>query len=713
MKKKDANKSAKIIFQIFSLVILLLVANIVYLSMTGKHFVSGEDISEYSNTHGGSQKVGILYAKRGTIYSSDNEVLASDVKKYKLIAVVKKDRKTADDQPAYVVNADETAEKLAPILGVEKQTILEKLTNITDETYQVEFGSYGNNLSSLIKDQIESLDLPGLEFEELRTRNYRYGDFASYLIGYAQLSDNDDGSQSIVGKMGIELAYDDQLKGTDGQRVYLASRQNYTLPNGVLSEIEPKAGNDIYLTIDTDIQTELDLQMKTLVEKQSADKATCAIMEAKTGRILAVSNYPSFDPNKRDLDNYVDLFLDEAVEPGSIFKSFVYANALTDKKLNLQDTYLSGKFYYDQNLNPIKDYNDGEGWGVITYQQGFYHSSNVGICNILTKFTDKESLLQDYDDLGFFQPGTVDHMSTASGVGGYKNNDGRLIEYLTTGFGQGSTATAYQILRAYSTFANDGKYVEPYFVDKIVDSQTKETVYQAKTKYSKQIYSSEAISQMKDLMSGVLNIEGSTGYAYHMEDIHLIGKTGTGQVAKDGAYMSNYYTHSFAGLAPYDDPQIVIVLWYQAPMGSSKASSELVSAVVRTALNKLNSQPAKEVETSTYILDSYTNQSTHYVSTYLSEHQLTPIVIGNGDTIIGQYPHSQTEVTSKSRVFLQTNGTEVTMPAMEGWSRKEAEAFASMANIQLQFHGQGAIFEQSVTKGTQLQANQEVIVNAK
>ncbi|MGN1277416.1 MAG: penicillin-binding transpeptidase domain-containing protein, partial [Floccifex sp.] len=325
----------------------------------------------------------------------------------------------------------------------------------------------------------------------------------------------------------------------------------------------------------------------------------------------------------------------------------------------------------------------------------------------------KESLLQDYDDLGFFQSGTVDHMSTASGVAGYKNNDGRLVEYLTTGFGQGSSATAYQIIRAYSAFANDGKYVEPYFVEKIVDSQTKDTLYQAKTKYSKQIYSSEAIAQMKDLMSGVLNIEGSTGYAYHMDDIHLIGKTGTGQVAKDGAYMSNYYTHSFAGLAPYDDPQIVIVLWYQAPMGSSKPSSELVSAVVRTALNKLNSQPAKEVETSTYTLDSYTNQSTQYVSTYLSEHQLTPIVIGNGDTIIGQYPHSQTEVTSKSRIFLQTNGTEITMPSMEGWSRKEAEAFASMANIQLQFNGQGAIYKQNVTKGTKLKANQEVIVNAK
>lgn len=710
--KKNSDQSAKIIFRIFALIIVMLVLNVLYLGATGKHLISGNDIRDYANNHSGKQKVATLYAKRGTIYSRDNEVLASDVTKYKLYAVLNKERLTADKKPAYVVNVEETAEKLAPIIGMDKEALIERLSK---DTYQVEFGSYGNNLSSLVKDQIVALKLPGLEFEELTTRNYRYGDFASYEIGYAQsmTDENDSSIQTIIGQMGIEKSYNDQLTGVNGRRVYLADRQNYTLPNGVISETEPIAGDDVYLTIDTDVQTELDLQMKNLVEKLESDKATCAIMEAKTGKILAVSNYPSFDPNKRDLENYVDLFLNEPVEPGSVFKSFVYANALTDGKLNVKSTYPSGTFSYAQGVSGIRDWNNGKGWGTISYEKGFYLSSNTAICHMLTSLTDKESLLQDYEDLGFFKEGSVDGLSTAGGVAGYKNNDGRLVEYLTTGFGQGSTWTAYQLLRAYSAFANDGKTVQPYFVDKVVNGETKEVISQTTPQYSKQIFSSDAVKQMRDLLDGVINIEGSTGYNYHMDDVRLIGKTGTGQVAKDGRYMSGYYTNSFAGLAPYDDPEIVIVLWYQGAKADTKVAAQLVQGVVRTALNKINEQPTKTVETSTFVLDNYTNQSVDYVKQTLTNHQLTPLFIGDGNTILDQYPKSKTEVSSKSRIFLQTNGTNITMPSMEGWSRKEAEAFASMANIKIKFEGIGMIYEQSVSKGTKLKQNQEITLKAK
>ena len=654
-KRKNNNQSARTILLIFAIIIVLLIVNVIYLGATGKHFVSGNDIKEYANQRGGGQKVETLSAKRGTIYSRDNEVIASDVKKYKLYAILNTKRYTADNKPAYVVDKEDTAKKLAPILSMSEEDILKKLNQ---DVYQVEFGSYGNNLSSLVKDKIDALKLPGLEFEEITTRNYRYGDFASYEVGYAQLlTDEINGktTKAIIGQMGIEKTFDEQLSGKDGQKVYLADSNNYILPNGVISETTPVSGNDVYLTIDTDVQTELDRQMKNLVEGQKADKATCAVMEAKTGKILAVSNYPSFDPNKRDMKNYVDLFLNEAVEPGSIFKAFVYGNALTDGKLNVKSTYPSGKFYYDKKLKPIRDHNDGKGWGTISYEKGFYYSSNTAICNMLTKISDKESLLQDYEDLGFFKTDTVDGLTTASGVAGYKNNDGRLVEYLTTGFGQGSTFTAYQLMRGYSAFANDGKTVKPYFVDKVVNSETNETLYQAKSEYSKQIYSTEAVKQMRDLLSGVINIKGSTGYKYHMDDINLIGKTGTGQVAKDGRYMSGYYTHSFAGLAPYDDPQIVIVFWYQGYVSGNTIPSQLVSAVVRTALNKINEQPAKEIETSTFVLDSYKNQSVDFAKKILTQHQLSPLIIGDGKTVMEQYPKAQSEVSSKSRVFLSTN----------------------------------------------------------
>ena len=130
-------------------------------------------------------------------------------------------------------------------------------------------------------------------------------------------------------------------------------------------------------------------------------------------------------------------------------------------------------------------------------------------------------------------------------------------------------------------------------------------------------------------------------------------------------------------------------------------------------MNKVNEQPTKEVETSTFVLDSYMNQSSEYAKNILTQHQLTPLIIGDGETVINQYPKAKTEVSSKSRVFLQTNGNTITMPSMEGWSRKEAEAFASMANVKIEFKGIGTIYKQSVSKGTKLKENQQIVVEAK
>lgn len=714
--KKDENYGANLMMVVICVVVVCLVFNVVYLGLTGKHLISGNDIDAYATQRGGSQKVETLTAKRGTIYSSNDEVLVTDVTKYKVYAILSSTRTNSDGSAAYVVDKEYTAEKLAEILGGDYDEILEKLNK---DSYQVEFGSVGNNISSLVKEEIEALDLPGIEFEETTTRSYRYGDFASYEIGYAQVVTDEINGQTtsaLVGQMGIEKVYDEELSGTDGQKIYLADNNNNVLPNGIVSETAPVSGNDIYLTLDTDIQTELTSQLSKLCEAEEADQATCAIMNAKTGAILAVANYPSFDPNERDLENYVDLFLNEAVEPGSVFKSFVYANAIEDSDssgFSVENTYTSGTYYYSSSNNPIKDHNSGRGWGVISFKQGFYYSSNTAICNILATYTDKDSLIADYEALGLFQSDEMDGLSTASGVAGYVNNDGRVVEWLTTGFGQGSTVTAYQLLKGYSAFANDGKTVKPYIVDKIVNSETDEVLYQASTQYSQQIYSSETVEQMRDLLSGVINISGSTGYKYHMDDINLIGKTGTGQIVQDGSYVSGYYTHSFCGLAPYDDPEVVIVLWYQSGTTDNVNAATLVQAVVRSALNKLNEQEIKIVASSSYTLDSYANQSTSYVSSLLSTNQLTPVVVGDGDIVLSQYPYANTEVASESRVFLKTNGTTITMPSMEGWSRKEAEAFATMADVTIEVDGTGTIYDQSISKGTTLEAGQTITVYAK
>ena len=181
-------------------------------------------------------------------------------------------------------------------------------------------------------------------------------------------------------------------------------------------------------------------------------------------------------------------------ECGSVFKSFVYASSIESGLYNGSTLYESGKYDYGGS-RPIRDHNNGAGWGSISYDEGFYRSSNVAICNLLEKgYTNRDELIETYEKLGFFQSSIIDGFDSSSGVALYKRDKSRAA-YLTTGFGQGSTVTMVQLLRAYSVFANDGKMVEPYLVDRIVNKENNEVTYNGKTKYSEKIFSSSTVSR--------------------------------------------------------------------------------------------------------------------------------------------------------------------------------------------------------------------------
>lgn len=706
--KKSRNSSAQGVMIVFLTLMTILCINVCYLCTTGKTFVSGVNIRDFAKNRGGGQVSKVVQAARGSIYTSDNEIVASDVKKYKLRAILSP-RYDSKKKPMYVQDKEATATALAPILGVSKDTVLERLNK---NTYQVEFGNYGRNLSSITKEKIQALGLPGLEFDEITSRNYRFGDFASYEVGYAAVAADTD-PYNIVGQMGIEKSYNNWLKGTNGERIYLVDSKRNTLPNGVISDKKAVSGNDVYLTINSTLQTELDSLMKEMQENTDASKACAAVMNAKTGAILAVSNYPSFDPNKRNFSNYNDSFLNEAFECGSVFKPFVYANGLTDGVLDLDDKYNSGTYDYVSNGRVIATIHDHNrtGWGRITYREGLYHSSNTAICHILAEHTNMTSLLEDYKNLGLFQSSKVDGLFSGSGVKGFDGKS-KSLEYFTTGFGQGSSVTTLQLLRGYSAFANDGRTVEPYLVEKVVNPTSGKTLYSAKTSYSKKIYSTEAVAQIRTLLYGVVNIDGSTGRDYQDSSVEIIGKTGTGQIAENGAYSSTKHTHSFVGMAPYRDPEVEVIVWFQNEKSGTQYSGQLVKTIIKSALNIL-SKDTEKVNTTPYVLNNYMNQSTQYVENILKKHSLTPIVIGDGSSIVGQYPSSTTEVTSDSKVLLLTDGQKYTMPSMLGWSRKEAEAFASLTGVEIKMNGLGSIYAQSITKGTELKQGTVIELYAK
>ena len=269
-------KGAKIAYVVFALVIFSLVANIVYLGMTGKHLISDSDIKAFAKSRGKVETV--EYATRGEIYTSDNEIVASNVQKFKLIAIVSDKRPGYGDKKAHVVNVTDTANKIAPILGMDPVSMAQKMQEAIDTgKYQVEFGTHGNNLSANQKKEIEQTGLTGLEFEEANSRNYPLGDFCSYIIGYAKNMEKN-GVKGLVGEMGLEAIYDEILAGKNGYKVYQKDAKGFILPNGVLKQKDAVDGQDIYLTLNSSLQRDLDHLLTKEAGEAGANKASAVIM---------------------------------------------------------------------------------------------------------------------------------------------------------------------------------------------------------------------------------------------------------------------------------------------------------------------------------------------------------------------------------------------------------------------------------------------------
>ena len=248
----DKFKVSKSVIIVTFFLFLVLIVRLCYLCLVD--YKVGEDtISMFIKNRNTKEEV--LMPKRGTIYDTNGNILANDVISYTLVAYLSDKRVDANGNMDYVSDIDDTSDKLASVLGVESSSIKEILTNgKNNNKYQVEFGSFGKGLSELAKEDIDKLNLPGIGFIKNIKRYYQNGNFASYLIGYTVTKEDDDGNKWITGEMGLEEYYNKELSGKSGYITYEKDKYGYKIANGREYTLPASDGNDIYLTIDNNIQ---------------------------------------------------------------------------------------------------------------------------------------------------------------------------------------------------------------------------------------------------------------------------------------------------------------------------------------------------------------------------------------------------------------------------------------------------------------------------
>ena len=702
MLNKNKNATAKIFTLIFFLFIFVLILRLGYLCLTGK--VDGINLKSFANKR--NTKKETLYALRGNIYDVNGDVLAQTINSYTIIAYLDESRSKDSKVPLHVVNKEDTAEKLATVLDMSKEQILERLNK---KAYQVEFGSKGKGLTELQKEAIENLNLSGIDFITTHKRYYPNNNFLSYVIGYTSSDENG----NMKGLMGIEKQYDEKMTGTNGFVKYQKDLNGYKFPNSNEIRKEKIDGNDVYLTIDSNVQMSLETAINKAQNESSANWIVAVVADAKTGKILGSATSPSFNPNTKDIKNYLNPLVSYTYEPGSVMKTYSYMAALENNPT--WDPYNTNceTGPYEIGDDTVRDWNK-TGWGLIPYSRGYTLSSNTCVANMIKNYLSKQKLMDYYKKLGFGQKTNIDLPNEYTGKVKFKYD----VEVVNAGFGQGITTTPIQQIKALTAISNNGVILNPYIVSKTVNSSTKEVTYKAVVKEGEKVASTETINKIKDLMYRVVNSDSSetTGSKYKMDGYDLIGKTGTAQIAnpRTGKYYDGKYDYitSFSGMYPKDDPKVILYVAFQRSYNSNVLPQTVQTIVRDTAkyLGIFEEAPEINKEVTTYKLGSYKNKTTESVKQALDALGASYVIFGDGNKVISQYPNKNSKVSTKDKVFIFTNGT-ITMPDLTNYSVKEADVVLSKLGIKHTINASGYIGYQSVSAGTVINSDTEVTLN--
>ena len=707
----------------------IIVSNVLFTMVTHTHFRSGQDIIAYKDENGNENVKTTMTASRGTIYDRNGEIIASDENTYTLVLYLNEDRTGINNEPAYVKDIDKTARLLSEKLNMDKDTIAKIIEDAkADGKYQTELGTKGKNLSPSVKESIEALDLSGIGFTQTVERKYPNNYFASTLIGYAQY---DDEAKQIIGKMGLESTLNEYLTGSDGTTISKTDKYGNALPGTTYVEEYKQDGNDVVLTIDQNVQLALEsLMQKTMKFPGKPDKAWALAVEVETGKILGWTSYPSFDLNTRnDLTDYSDNNSTFIYEPGSVMKGITYSAALDSGKYPYNSDYTANVFYFSETQDgkiirvgsqseaittPVYDA-ERKNHGTLSFDKGFAISSNIAICELLTNYITPE-IYRDYiDKFGFLKAVDIPFVTNSTG----NINFNYAIEKLSTGFGQSINVTSLQMVQAYSAILNDGKMMRPYVVDRIEDSNSHKVIEQYEPTVVGTPISEESSAYMRKLMKKVMEKDG-TGYYYGMKDVDIIAKTGTGEISSSSGYIGGKWTMSIMAAAPSDDPKVMLYYAFQGGDYTNydrepfkTAMREILVAQGLTGTSTDADSEKKTNDYAEYTMPSLINHTLEYAKNKLSSCKVNQIVIGNGSSVISQYPSAEESIISNQNVFLLTDGTKIEMPDMSGWTVKDITAFWKLTGIQIQMEGSGAVYKQSVKKGQAINANSEITVQLK
>ncbi|HAI74245.1 MAG TPA: hypothetical protein DCS28_02535 [Candidatus Moranbacteria bacterium] len=487
-----------------------------------------------------------LIPKRGEIFLKDRGALYP--------VAVNKETKMAYAVPKEIENAADASNILSDILGLDKDDLKTKLGE-KDDMYEV----LKHRLSEKEINEIKKSKLRGVRLADEDFRYYPAGELASHILGFVGWRDNEFG-----GRYGTELFFEDRLKGESGKLFQNKDASGKWIATGDREIAHAKDGDSLVLSLDHIVQYETEKLLASAIEKYQAERGAIIVMEAETGKILAMANYPSFNPNDyaktEDMEAFRNLAVSDPYECGSVFKTFSLAAAIDSGKINANTTYIDTGAVSEAGYT-IRN-SDLKAYGKQTMTNVLEKSLNTGVI-FAEKLTGNETFLDYMQKFGFGDLTNVDIFGEAAGDIKNLKNSKRNIEFFTASYGQGITVTPLQLISAYNVIANNGVLLKPQIVEKIMHSD--ETVSEIAPQEVRRVISQRSAYEIGQMLRSVV-VKGH-GKRADVQGYLVAGKTGTAQVAsnKVKGYEEGKSIGSFAGFAPADNPKFTILVRLDDP----------------------------------------------------------------------------------------------------------------------------------------------------
>ncbi|MCS0588926.1 peptidoglycan D,D-transpeptidase FtsI family protein [Massilia norwichensis] len=546
-------RSRVVLFVLFA-AFAALAGRAVWVQVADNKFLQEQGANRYMRTQE-------LPATRGKIFDRNGMVLASSLP-VKSVSIFTDDYKA---NPA----SNETVRELASLLEMPESELRKKLNSERSYVYlkrQVEMDAVA---------KIEKLGIDGLDTRKEYKRYYPQGEVMAHMVGFTNVED--------VGQEAMELAQQKSLAGQPGSRRVIKDRLGRIVEDVGMSR-EPHDGKDLTLSVDSKLQYIAFNSIKNAVEKFQAKAGAAVVLDVHTGEVLALANWPTYDPNNRShltgeqLRNRV---ITDTFEPGSTFKPFTVALAL-DKGLITPKTLIdTGNGRYMVTGKPIRDTHPH---GVIDIGTIIQKSSNIGTTKI-SQMMSAQEMWEMFTKVGLGQaprfgfPGAV-----AGRVRPYKS--WRPVEQANMSFGQGLSMSLLQLARAYMIFARDGDMI-PLSFQKVTEKPV-----------GQQIISPKTAAQMRVMLESVVSPEGTASKA-QVAGYRVGGKTGTAQKVIDGRYSQSRYVGNFVGVAPMSNPRFVIAVMIDDPRGpfhtGGAVAAPTFAALAANALRAENVPPDSTV----------------------------------------------------------------------------------------------------------------------